>query len=424
VVNKINLMPHASTPAKIIINGNVTLAGLNNSTATIAKGSGSGTSGSVDLAGATRSLNVSSGSAFVNATIDVPISNGGLNLSGSGTLQLTAANTYSGGTTIGAGTLIVSNTTGSATGTGPVTVNGSLLGPGTISGVVTVNAAGLICGSLNYGTITLNSAPVLNGVVYSQIDRNGGSPRSSKIALTSGTLTYSGQLQVDNVGATLSGGETFTLFSAPAYTGAFSSTFLPTVAPGLNWYLGNLTVNGTIKVNRKPSIVTTLAFTNQSPNVLQIPFSSLVGTGTDPDADALSVLTISATSTNGIVLSTNGNVVNYSNNNSVADQFSYTLTDNHGATVSGVVNITNIAAPNTSAQFAGPAVFSNNTLTINYTANGGTTYYMDRSTNLPAWTTIYTNTAPTNGTYQFIDDFHDIGAPVSPSFYRLHWTQE
>ncbi len=71
---------------------------------------------------------------------------GGLQKVGAGTLTLTAANLYSGPTTLVAGTLVVANSQGSATGSSTVTLNGGILaaGPsgGTISGpVLAGNAA-------------------------------------------------------------------------------------------------------------------------------------------------------------------------------------------------------------------------------------------------------------------------------------------
>jgi autotransporter-associated beta strand protein len=64
-------------------------------------------------------------------------------------MTLTAANTYTGGTTINAGTLLANNgTSGSATGTGPVSVslNGTLGGTGTVTSPVTVANGGTLLG--------------------------------------------------------------------------------------------------------------------------------------------------------------------------------------------------------------------------------------------------------------------------------------
>jgi autotransporter-associated beta strand protein len=66
-------------------------------------------------------------------------SGGQLSKIGKGSLTLSHANTYIGGTAVGGGTLLVKNTTGSATGTGTVQVNsGTLGGTGSISGPVTI----------------------------------------------------------------------------------------------------------------------------------------------------------------------------------------------------------------------------------------------------------------------------------------------
>ena len=64
---------------------------------------------------------------------------GGLIKLGTGTLTLSGASTYSGGTNLESGTLIVTNTTGSALGTGPVkSILGTLGGSGIIGGSVTI----------------------------------------------------------------------------------------------------------------------------------------------------------------------------------------------------------------------------------------------------------------------------------------------
>jgi autotransporter-associated beta strand protein len=88
---------------------------------------------------------------------------GSLYKKGTGTLTLSGANTYTGGTTLSAGTLLVNNTSGSGTGTNKVAVSGgSLGGTGTISSAVTVGngsgaAAYLAPGDSGIGTLTVQN---------------------------------------------------------------------------------------------------------------------------------------------------------------------------------------------------------------------------------------------------------------------------
>jgi autotransporter-associated beta strand protein len=335
-------------------------------------------------------------------------------------MRLTSANTYAGGTIVSAGRLLVNNSTGSGTGTGGVTVNsGTLGGTGTIAGLVTVNSAGTVSPGISIGTLTLNTSPILSGTTSMEINRNGGAPLADKIVLTSGTLNYGGTLVVSNAGAALLGGEVFTLFAAPAYSSGFASENLPSLGADLNWYTGLLANNGTIKVNRKPA-ASPPTFTNLAPAVLQISFATLTGNATDPDADPLTVAGVNLTTTNGIALTTNATSIFYANPANATDQFSYALSDGHGGSVTGVVNIVNIGS-SPSAQFAGLPAMSGDSVVLHFSATPGWTYYLERSTNLLGWNTIWTNIAPANGEFDYTDDFHDLSAPASPAFYRLRW---
>jgi autotransporter-associated beta strand protein len=416
--NTITLMPDSVTPAKILMSGDVNFSALANVTATIVKGAGAGSSGLIDLGGGTRAFNVANGSADVDVSVEVPVSNGGLTKTGLGTINLSNANTYSSGTTISAGRLLVNNTTGSGTGSGGVTVNGGTLGGnGTIAGAVVVNSGGTVSPGQSIGTLTLNSAPTFSGTNFMEINRNGGAPLADKIVLTSGTMNYGGTLVVSNAGAALTGGEGFTLFSAPAYSGAFANTILPTLNSGMNWDTAGVVTNGAIKVNRSP-IVGPAAFTNEAPLVLQIPVASLIASGTDADGDTLALSDVSLTTTNGITLVTNSTFITYSNYVSVADRFNYTLSDGHGGSATGTVQI----AASPTGRFASSPSGNGNSMTLHFIGSPGWTYYVERSTNLPAWLTIWTNATPANGRFDFTDDFHDLDGPPATAFYRLRWS--
>jgi autotransporter-associated beta strand protein len=105
--NSMLLMPHNATPARIAIQGDVNFAPLGNATAAIATGTGSGSSGLIDLGGGQRAWNVADGPADVDLSINVPITNGGLTKNGAGTLALNGVFNYTGDTIVESGALIL-----------------------------------------------------------------------------------------------------------------------------------------------------------------------------------------------------------------------------------------------------------------------------------------------------------------------------
>ncbi len=174
------------------------------------------------VSGATLALG-GSDTLTVNGTGDTLISasiSGGMGSDfikdGTGTLTLTALNTYDGDTIVNGGTLLVN---GSYTGMGDTTVNsgGTLGGTGIITGTVTVNAGGTIApgnggnttGILTTGALTL--APISNF----RVDINGTTPGTGhdQINERQATVTITGSNLVVTVGTSVSVGQTFTILN-------------------------------------------------------------------------------------------------------------------------------------------------------------------------------------------------------------------
>jgi autotransporter-associated beta strand protein len=170
-----------------------------------------------------------------------------LTKSGSNTLTLTAANTYTGTTTVNAGALLVNNTTGSGTGTGAVTVNaGTLGGTGSVSGAVTIgNGVGsgdsFISPGASVGTFTTTSTlSIANDGVYT-FELNSNTSTADKIVANGITLAGTSSISLTDLGSTsLALGTTFTIIdntSGGAISGTFSNlTEAQIVTVGLNMY--------------------------------------------------------------------------------------------------------------------------------------------------------------------------------------------
>jgi autotransporter-associated beta strand protein len=123
--------------ATITLNGNAKLDITPHNPPGVTIGSLAG-AGSVLLGANTLTIGSNNQSTTFSGVIQ---GTGGMSKTGTGTLTLSGANSYSGGTTVSAGLLNVSNTTGSGTGTGPVNVNsGTLGGSGIIAGATTIGS--------------------------------------------------------------------------------------------------------------------------------------------------------------------------------------------------------------------------------------------------------------------------------------------
>lgn len=210
---------------------------------------------------------------------------GSLIKTGTGTLELTATSTHTGGIAVNAGVLLVNNTAGSGTGLGPVSVltGATLGGTGSIGSAsstanILVNSGGrLRIGSthgvqegipadLDLATSGLGTITLSGIVQFDLFARSAGinsSENNDILRLTSDTaVIIGGTLEVTN--STLDDtstwvyGDSWQLFDwsglspDPHHTGGFASFNLPTLSPGLNWDTSALYTTGFITIAPEP----------------------------------------------------------------------------------------------------------------------------------------------------------------------------
>jgi autotransporter-associated beta strand protein len=180
--------------------------------------------GNLNLGGATRTFDIADGFATVDMLIGAVIANGGLVKAGAGTLALTAANTYSGGTIVSNGTLRVNNASGSGTGSGAVVVEagGTLGGTGVVAGAVTIQNGGTLAPGNSVGTLTVGA---LTLSPLSVLDIEIAGTNSFDKVVTGGSVFLHGTLNLSLLNGYLpSQSDSFKIISAAGgITGMFDS---------------------------------------------------------------------------------------------------------------------------------------------------------------------------------------------------------
>lgn len=226
----LTLNSDSTTGGKLLLKGNVS-TNASAATATIANGLALANPGSVDLDSGTRTFTIADGAAATDMLISAAISNGSLTKVGTGLLQLSCANSYSGATTVNAGTLQAGIATNAF---------------GTNSAVTLANAAGALL-DLNNFNETIGSLA-------------GGGTTDGNVTLGSGTLTvggdgtstsYSGMISGTG-GLTKTGAGTLTLARDNPYTGntTISAGTLALGSGGTTgWVAGNIIDNSALIFN-------------------------------------------------------------------------------------------------------------------------------------------------------------------------------
>ncbi len=221
----------------------------------------------------TVSANLSDAANIANPTPAVP-----LVMSGTGVVDLSGVNTYTGGTTVSAGTLKVNNTSGSATGTGAVAIQtGATLGGGSgaansgtlvtlgtlaniptlqtymagqkglITGPVTVQSGATLAPGNSVGTITMASLTLDAGSILNY-EFNGTANDFTSI---SNTLTINGgsfNLYQEGTTTAFTVAGTYDLFSYGTLTGSVASLSVANMQAGYTYTFVNDNLDGLVQL--------------------------------------------------------------------------------------------------------------------------------------------------------------------------------
>jgi autotransporter-associated beta strand protein len=150
-----------------------------------------------------------------------------LTKTGAGTLELTAANSYTGLTTVDSGMFLANNTSGSATGTGTVTVNNdaTLGGSGSIGGNTTIASGGTLTGGIDGGIDSLDFSANLNLAAGSTwlVDLVNGATNDSDQISVGGAISLAGSLMINEVSGLFSDGASYQIATYGSRLGYFSN---------------------------------------------------------------------------------------------------------------------------------------------------------------------------------------------------------
>ncbi len=167
---------------------------------------------------------------------------GALSKAGQGTLILNGASSFSDALYVDAGTLLIN---GSLETTCLTVSGGTLGGNGIINGPVMVRPEGRLAPGNFTGALTVNNSLALEGTTLIELNKSAA---TNNVICGLTAITYGGTLIVTNLSGTLAAGDSFKLFNADSYSGAFTSLSPEAPAPGLAWNTNTLAIDGTLRI--------------------------------------------------------------------------------------------------------------------------------------------------------------------------------
>lgn len=179
-------------------------------------------------------------------------------------------------------------------------------------------------------------------------------------------------------------------------------------------YAGNTNLIGSTN-NLSPQLVVNSTPVTQPDSILRpdnggtkVSFVTLISNDTDADLDTFVVVSVSGTSAEGGTVTTNSTHVFYTPpaGNPAIDTFTYSVSDGFGTLVTATVTVTKSSDNGPSSNITRLTTLGDGNKQINFAGIPGRNYLIQGTTNMTLpinWTTLSTNSAGTNGLFEFID---------------------
>jgi autotransporter-associated beta strand protein len=183
-------------------------------------------------------------------------------------LANTGSNDFTGDTIINAGTLALSNSAAIANSTNINIASGATLdvsanpggtfflsadqtlqGNGTVDGGLVVNPGATLSPGTSIGALTITNSVTLGGLTVMELNKL---LHTNDVVRSFSTINYGGTLRLTNLAGILSTTDTFRLFVASSYDGAFTNITPATTGTGLAWDTSQIAVNGTLRLAALP----------------------------------------------------------------------------------------------------------------------------------------------------------------------------
>jgi fibronectin-binding autotransporter adhesin len=183
---------------------------------------------------------------------------------GANTLTLPASvNGFDGSIVVHEGTLSVLGVAGGSTGEVRIASGATLVGTGTIRGHLLVQAGATLAPGLTtdagvIGTLNTVASVGLSGTLLIDLSKTGAVLTNDRVVGTQ-PLTAGGTLTVRASGDALQAGNTFQIFGATGFLGAFATVNLPILSGGLSWDTSELASAGRLRVvapSSTPTLIT------------------------------------------------------------------------------------------------------------------------------------------------------------------------